>query len=198
MNEDMALLRSKHFLRGFFRMRVLDVPVGTRRKAALAAARRLATVPAFREAQTVGVYVSTGSELDTRTVFDLCRRMGKTITVPVVDHVSRRMNFALIDGPVRWVKNVHGIPEPHVDNLRIIDPHNLEFLVVPGRAFTPDGVRLGAGGGYFDRFLAAHPKINAVGLAFDEQMTPRLPSAAHDVRLHGVVTPGGFHPGRTA
>jgi 5-formyltetrahydrofolate cyclo-ligase len=67
--------------------------------------------------------------------------------------------------------------------------------VVPGIAFDVHGGRLGFGKGYYDRFLAQLPATTyRCGLAFSIQMVPCVPHAAHDVRMHGMVTEQGFIP----
>lgn len=67
-----------------------------------------------------------------------------------------------------------------------------DLVVVPGVAFTRTGDRLGQGGGWYDRFLVrTRPGCIHVGVAFDFQLLDAVPSAPHDVRLHGVVTDAG-------
>ena len=60
---------------------------------------------------------------------------------------------------------------------------------------TPHGWGLGQGGGHYARGLAANPQVIALGLGWDCQQRDHLPSEAHDVRLHGVITPTRFHEG---
>ncbi len=66
-----------------------------------------------------------------------------------------------------------------------------DLVIVPGVAFTVSGDRLGQGGGWYDRFL---PHLRrgcpAIGVAFAEQILPRLPTEPHDVRVDRVVTDG--------
>ena len=70
-----------------------------------------------------------------------------------------------------------------------LDPLVLDLVVVPGLAFTPDGRRLGQGGGHYDRFLARLPdRCVTVGAAFAEQIVDDLPTEPHDVRVDLVVT----------
>ncbi len=81
------------------------------------------------------------------------------------------------------------------DQLRVVpgdlDPALLDVVVVPGLAFTPDGHRLGQGGGHFDRFL---PRLAArclrLGVCFREQLVDELPVEPHDVVVDHVVTDG--------
>ena len=62
------------------------------------------------------------------------------------------------------------------------------MFLVPGVAFTPCGVRLGRGVGWYDRALGRHPRGIRIGLAYGFQVVPRLPEAPWDVRMHAVVT----------
>ena len=60
---------------------------------------------------------------------------------------------------------------------------------MPGVAFTKNGLRLGRGGGYYDKFLAANSPPIILGVCFDEQVLDNLPSEEHDVRMTAVITP---------
>ena len=93
--------------------------------------------------------------------------------------------------------------------LREPDPHRAPprplpdavLLIVPGLGFAPDGVRLGQGGGFYDRLLATRGRgWCAVGLGWTCQWRTALPHAAHDQRLDavligGVLIPGAGRPG---
>ncbi|MGX7952438.1 5-formyltetrahydrofolate cyclo-ligase [Tsuneonella sp. HG249] len=63
-----------------------------------------------------------------------------------------------------------------------------EVLFVPLVAFTADGHRLGQGGGHYDRWMAEHPDVTRIGLAWDLQEVREIPHEPHDMRLHAVVT----------
>jgi 5-formyltetrahydrofolate cyclo-ligase len=84
-------------------------------------------------------------------------------------------------------------PEVDGPSLRVqpgdVDPATLDVVVVPGLAFTPDGHRLGQGGGHYDRFLTrVRPGCLTIGVCFREQLVAELPVEAHDVPLTAVVT----------
>ena len=72
------------------------------------------------------------------------------------------------------------------------DPTAVDVVIVPGVAFTPDGARLGQGGGWYDRFLAAvRPECVSIGVGFDAQVVDVLPTEPHDIPLHTIVTESG-------
>ena len=80
---------------------------------------------------------------------------------------------------------VWGLRQPGVDAAVVVP----EVLFMPLVGFTARGDRLGQGGGYYDRYLAAHPQTIAIGMAWDVQEVPELPTELHDIRLSAIVTP---------
>ncbi|HEX4902964.1 MAG TPA: 5-formyltetrahydrofolate cyclo-ligase, partial [Acidimicrobiales bacterium] len=80
----------------------------------------------------------------------------------------------------------------HVADGALVDPAELDVLLVPGRAFDRRGIRLGRGGGHYDRFL---PRLRAgvpvVGVTVDERVVPRLPAEPHDVPMTHLATESG-------
>lgn len=67
-------------------------------------------------------------------------------------------------------------------------------LLIPLVAFDAEGYRLGYGGGFYDRSIAAlraHSAITTIGLAYDEQEVVKVPNERHDERLNWILTPSG-------
>lgn len=102
------------------------------------------------------------------------------------------------DGIVYRMARLHGlsaadlqtgpmhIREPRNDEW--VDPATVAHWIVPGLAFTRDGRRLGYGGGWYDRLLAAAaPQAVKLGVAYDFQLLNWLPAEPHDIRLDSVV-----------
>lgn len=84
------------------------------------------------------------------------------------------------------------VPEVDGTELRVmpgdIDPAGLDVVVFPGLAFTPDGRRLGQGGGHYDRFATRlSESCLRIAVCFREQVLPDLPTQAHDERVHVVI-----------
>jgi 5-formyltetrahydrofolate cyclo-ligase len=121
--------------------------------------------------------------VDTRPLLALCRAAGKSVVVPVTFPETGRLRFARLEGKLK--ANVYGIREPA--DPRWVPPKAIGLVIAPGSAFTRRGQRLGAGGGFYDRFLAK-TRRPTVGLAFSCQLPHRLPRAAHDVSVDVVAT----------
>lgn len=66
-----------------------------------------------------------------------------------------------------------------------------DVLLVPMLAFDSGLRRLGYGGGYYDRTLAALPGRRAIGIAFAAQEVPVVPAGPHDIAMHAVATERG-------
>lgn len=93
----------------------------------------------------------------------------------------------LCEGAMRLREPPAGTPE--------VSPDAVDLVLVPGLAFTPEGARLGRGGGMFDRFLAglgAH--VVTIGVGFSEQRLASLPCEPHDVPVRVVVPDFGMSP----
>lgn len=79
--------------------------------------------------------------------------------------------------------------EPRAGGESAIGLHEVEVILVPGLAFTRAGQRLGRGGGYYDRLLAALPASTVrLGVCFEMQIVEELPSEPHDQKVDAVVT----------
>jgi len=102
------------------------------------------------------------------------------------------MDYAVWDGQEPAGRDDHGIPCADGPD---VSP---DVVIVPCVGFTAEGFRLGYGGGYFDRYMARHPHVTAIGVAWDagrigpdDGFTP----SAHDQPLMAVVTPSGVVAG---
>lgn len=113
---------------------------------------------------------------------------GHTLALPRFGDRAASMTFARHTDPYGESDlevGPFGMLQPDDDS----DPLVPDVLFVPLVGFTPTLVRLGQGGGHYDRWLAEHPRALAVGLAWDAQACKTLPTEPHDKPLHAVVTP---------
>jgi 5-formyltetrahydrofolate cyclo-ligase len=163
------------------------LPRALRRRAAEQAARHLA--PALR-GRRVAVYLSLGEEIDTAPLIRRLRQLGCALYVPKVG-ARGQLRFTRLVAGAALRPNRYGIREPAV----LRRPARLDAIVMPLVAFDAAGRRLGMGGGYYDRVLGTAPPYRRpwrVGFAFAAQQVARVPTDAHDARLHAVATEHGL------
>lgn len=111
----------------------------------------------------------------------------RQVGLPVVEPATKRMQFHDWRPGCPMREDAYGIPEP--DGTPLVTP---TLLLVPCVGFGPGGVRLGYGGGYYDRMLATvRPRPTTLGLAFAHAWLPDLTADAHDIPLDGVLTEQG-------
>jgi 5-formyltetrahydrofolate cyclo-ligase len=140
----------------------------------------VAALAEYRAASTVMAFHGFGSEPDTDPLFARLAADGKRLLLPRVEDGE----IAVVDGGGPMVKSRIGVGEPQGPALAF---DVVEFVIVPGLAFTTDGRRLGYGGGFYDRFLPQLQVANA-GVCFAEQLVDDLPFEPHDVRVQRVVS----------
>jgi 5,10-methenyltetrahydrofolate synthetase len=130
------------------------------------------------------------AEYDQRPLCARLRAEGIATALPVVVAPRTPLAFRAWDESSRLVPDRYGIPYPEQGD----DVHP-DVLLVPMNAFDAAGFRLGYGGGFFDRTLAARkPRPLAVGVAFELARVPTLYPRPHDLAMDWVVTERGAFP----
>lgn len=84
-----------------------------------------------------------------------------------------------------------GLREPTGDRLGVDAIRDTELIIVPALAVGRTGVRMGRGGGSYDRVLARATAAWTVALLHDGELLDHVPAEAHDRRVHAVITPSG-------
>jgi len=162
------------------------LPHEERAASSRAIAGRLDAHPAFRDARTVALYAPLGTEVDAVPIALRALDRGVRVAFPRSVPGERRLSFArcapadLVRGPLGAGEPPAGSPEVAVEEI--------DCVVVPGVAFSEDGLRLGRGGGHYDATLSAMPRAARVAVAFDVQVLPTLPREPHDASLDAIVT----------
>jgi 5-formyltetrahydrofolate cyclo-ligase len=152
-----------------------------------AAATKLLEYAPFQTAKCILLTKAFGSEIDMAAIVKHALAAGKHVAMPRVVANTGSMALHLIDIGTVFVKSAVGIDEPPAFTPEIA-ASEIDFVIVPGLAFDSRGNRLGYGGGYFDRLLAAHPSAHRAAVAFDLQLVEVVPVATHDVKLDALFT----------
>ena len=156
-----------------------------RKEASKSITGQLLSHPWWKQAKTVMIYWSMPQEPDTRDLMEKALEEGKNLLVPRC--LDGKEMTAL---PLRNLADVEpgllGIPVPHRNETEDDIPEP-DLIVVPCVAASPDGMRLGHGAGYFDRFLARY-SARTVCLCFRALRRASLPAEETDIPMDLVIT----------
>jgi len=191
-----ALAAERRALRASLTARRRAISAGEReelsRRVALNADRALRLRAGWR----IALYAALPEELDSAPLIALAQSRGCRIYLPRIDRRrrSRAMRFIEMQGALST--NRLGIAEP--TGSRAIGARWLDVVFLPLVGFDARGLRLGTGGGFYDRAFAFRrlrqfwrgPRL--VGLGYATQQLGRIAAAAHDVALDAIITEEGI------
>jgi 5-formyltetrahydrofolate cyclo-ligase len=140
----------------------------------------------FHDAKKIGAYYPIGSEVLTQDIMQEILSIGKELFLPKV--IEDEIEFRKITDFSCLEKGNFDIMEPKddcpVDN-------NLDLLLVPTVGISQDGVRLGYGQGFYDKFLSKN-KIETISLIWEKQVIKKIPRSDHDVIMNWILTEDRF------
>jgi len=185
-----TIAEQKKRLRGEVRAARKALDEGAREQAAMRVTRRfLEALPVMRPgamSSVVAVYWPHGSELDTRPLLQALHAVGHTCVLPVVIEPAAPLEFR------RWTPETElqpaalGIPVPVGTEAAVP-----EVIAAPLLAFDEAGFRLGQGGGFYDRTIAALRQAGdlvVAGVAFEMQRVEKVPRDGYDLPVDWMVT----------
>lgn len=165
-----------------------EIPENIRAEKSRKIAEKLFETEEFKTASFVFSYASYGAEVETRGIIERAFFCGKRIALPVMLKEKGRMAFIEVNSFEGLVKNKIGIFEPLYDEEKVVFPKEGDVVIVPGAAFNARGVRIGYGGGYYDRYLSRYGEGFKIGICFKEQLAEDLPESGFDIRTDTVIT----------
>lgn len=146
---------------------------------------RLIEDSSFISAELILVYVSIGSEINTKDIIKYCFECGKRVAVPYCK--NKKMDFYFINSFDDLTCVQFGIPIVDADNAEAVTDFSDALCIVPALSADESGYRLGYGGGYYDRFLSENI-VSAVCLCRDKFYCSKLPHDKYDIRIKRIIT----------
>lgn len=146
-------------------------------------ARLLFAHPLYKAAKSLYGYLSYNQEVRTMPILRQAQADGKRVAVPKV--FGETMKFLWLDDLSRTVPGAYNIPEPVGDEPEADDEAAL--ILMPGLAFDPEGHRCGYGGGFYDKYLAAHRAHPTLALCYGFQMYAHLDVDEFDIPVDVVL-----------
>ena len=179
-------MEDKRSIRQEVRRRIKAMDAEAKHTEADAVFAAIESTPLFSEVTCVALFVAMWDEVPTAKVLDRWLAMRKRVVVPRVEgDVMRYYDYH----PERMMEGAFGILEP-MSGLEV-SPRDIELMIVPARAFTERGDRLGRGGGFYDKYMALEGfRAVTYGVAFGCQMFDSLPTDPHDIPVDRVFTAG--------
>ena len=163
------------------------LPQKEREEISAAVGKRIFLMEEFVNCRIFFTYLSYGKELLTHGLTRQAVAAGKLVAAPRVtgDGV---ISFYQMESFSDCAPGAFGILEPQ-GNRELTPDMGESFLLLPGLAFTKWGGRLGYGGGYYDRYVSAHPQAFLAAPAYPFSVLEDLPVEEHDIRADAVVLP---------
>jgi 5-formyltetrahydrofolate cyclo-ligase len=192
----MSLSAARRSLRAGLNAQRRRLSAAERAQASRAVARNVDRALHLKAHWRIAVYAALPWELDAAPLMRLAQSRGCRIYLPRIDRscASRAMRFVEMGGASR--RNRLGIDEP--TGSVTLGARWLDVVFLPLVGFDRSGLRLGTGGGFYDRAFAfrrwrrAWHAPRLVGLAYSFQELKSITAAAHDVPMDAVVTEQGF------
>jgi 5-formyltetrahydrofolate cyclo-ligase len=185
---------NKTLIRANMKMFLAGLSAHDRHVRSLAACHQLIATREFKDAQTIMIFMSMPSEVETSTLAVKAWQEGKNIAVPRIDWDNKKMEPVEIKtldvgmemtGPAGTAISVRAPITGTAVPLGMID-----MVVIPGMAFDRNGYRVGRGRGFYDRFLSQQDFQGVrCALCFHEQLQQEaIPCEPHDVPMDLIVT----------
>ena len=151
--------------------------------------------PEYAKAKAVFIYKFVKGEVQLKALEEaneaLPEEERKTFLYPLC--IEDRQMLAIEPGSAdmesdAWKKGAFGIPEPVLEMGRVVDPADIDLVVSPCSSFDESGMRLGMGGGYYDRYLPKCTKADVMLVAYECQGCEAVPAESWDVPVPCIVT----------
>ena len=148
------------------------------------------SLPEIQMAGTVAAYVSVGTEPDTSGLVYALWKRGTYVLLPLLCADSD-LDWASYEGPDSLGPGPHGLLEPTEPPRGVTAVTSADLVIVPALAVDRSGMRLGRGGGSYDRALARiGAAVPTIALIYDDELLEEVPAGPLDQPVRMVAQPG--------
>jgi 5-formyltetrahydrofolate cyclo-ligase len=147
------------------------------------------SLPEIQMAGTVAAYLSVGTEPDTRGLVYALWKRGTYVLLPLLQ-ADDDLDWASYEGPASLAAGPRGLLEPTEPPRGVNAVTSADLVIVPALAVDRSGMRLGRGGGSYDRALArVGASIPTIALIYDDELLDEVPAGDLDQRVRMVAQP---------
>jgi 5-formyltetrahydrofolate cyclo-ligase len=147
------------------------------------------SLPEIQMAGTVAAYMSVGTEPDTRGLVYALWKRGTYVLLPLLQ-ADDDLDWASYEGPASLAAGPRGLLEPTEPPRGVNAVTSADLVIVPALAVDRGGMRLGRGGGSYDRALArVGAAVPTIALIYDDELLDEVPAGALDQRVGMVAQP---------
>ncbi len=147
--------------------------------------------PRYSGVRTIFSYRGTWDEVNVDAFNDWAERQGYRVAYPI-SLPKGIMKAAVPAEENAWHRAAYGILEPVMENSKILEPGDIDLVIVPCVAFDEYGNRCGHGAGYYDRFMEYMPPESLIMVAFEAQKMEALVTEETDIPVSTIVTETGI------
>lgn len=158
-------------------------------KASERIANLLIELPAYKSAQSIGLYFPIKNEVDTCSIFKNATATGKDVYYPRVD--GHLLSFHEVNRVESLKTGTFWVPEPN-ENSPAISTEDLDLLIIPGLVFNLAGGRIGYGKGFYDRSAKFVKLEKRIALAYSFQIQNSIPVSTSDADIGYLITELGI------
>jgi 5-formyltetrahydrofolate cyclo-ligase len=148
------------------------------------------SLPEIQMAGTVAAYMSVGTEPDTGGLVYALWKRGTYVLLPLL-RADHDLDWASYEGPDSLRPGPHGLLEPTEPPRGVTAVTSADLVIVPALAVDRGGMRLGRGGGSYDRALArVGAAVPTIALIYDDELLEEVPAGPLDQPVRMVAQPG--------
>ncbi|MCF0179500.1 MAG: 5-formyltetrahydrofolate cyclo-ligase [Bacteroidales bacterium] len=177
---------SKQEIRKEIRRKINEMTEAQKVSQSLCVCEKILATQDWKDAKDVLLYYALPDEVNLSLLFDSALIQKKTIWLPVVDGDILKIR-KYVEGKVSQSEQFH-IFEPTIETEELTQDNysRIDLAIVPGRAFSLNGNRMGRGKGYYDKFLALS-SCATFGVAFSCQILDTVPMEEWDKKMDKVI-----------
>lgn len=154
--------------------------------------KKLINSEIYKKSKKIFIYISFGSEVDTRNIIEYSLADGKEIYVPKTNKLVKEMLAIRINSLSNLTADKWGILEPETINKDNIGCE-FDLIIMPGVAFDNKGNRIGYGGGYYDKYISKYNgNTEYIALAYEIQIVKSIYIEEHDITVDYILTENEF------